>query len=379
MSYQLLATCPDELKTVLNHQMNQLGFYHIEDGFRAVSGYCDEKTFYKSHLYLTCASHLFRNIKTAPAQTPKILFSQASRIKWHKLFDVNKSFRVDGICGDRKEDSMPSNLISKMVREAIEDDFMHYLGARPKVDVKEPKVIVTVLVRGGKAFFSLCTSGKSLHKRGYRLPGHPAPIKETLAISLCLLAGYDGAKPLYDPFCGSGTIGIEAACLALDKSPLIHRKKDEFAFEHLKDFDRNLWRQVQDEAREERKEELDSPIYLSDISEEFVDLARQNALRARVEKHLHFSTGCFFENPAPCQQPGLIISNLPYGHRLEGGEDEAFFKALGDKLKKDYKGWSAWFLVHEQSSWKHLGLKIKRRIPILNGSINTKLIGLEIY
>src|SRR5690606_14203372 len=124
--------------------------------------------------------------------------------------------------------------------------------------------------------------------------GHPAPIKETLAATLCRYIGYDGLKPFWDPMCGSGTIAIEAAMIALGKAPQIHRKKGEFGFEYFADFNRDLWRKTQDDARAEKQSDLWAKIYASDINGEFVALARENALRARVEKYITFSAGDFF-------------------------------------------------------------------------------------
>src|SRR5207244_2057543 len=132
---------------------------------------------------------------------------------------------------------------------------MRQVGKIPKVDLKEPKVVIVAFVQGGRCILSFDTCGKALHKRGYRTDGHPAPIKETLAASILMLAGYDGSQTLVDPMCGSGTIAIEAAMIALRKAPQIHRKKGQFAFEWLKDFDRELWRETQDRVRLERLEE----------------------------------------------------------------------------------------------------------------------------
>ena len=109
----------------------------------------------------------------------------------------------------------------------------------------------------GRCMLSLDTSGKSLHKRGYREQGHPAPLKETLAAAILIMAGYDGTQPFLDPMCGSGTLAIEAAMMAVSKAPQIHRKKGEFYFEWLKDFDRELWRATQDRVRAEK---LDAPL-----------------------------------------------------------------------------------------------------------------------
>ena len=181
--------------------------------------------------------------------------------------------------------------------------------------------------------------------------------------------------------CGSGTIVIEGASMALGKAALIHRKKGEFGFERLPFFNRELWREVQDEARADKKNAPESQFFAADIQPKYIEAAKENALRARVERYLNFSTGDFFKEPAPAEK-GLLVTNLPYGERISGsfdGDQTAFYKAIGDKLKKDYAGWRAALLVAEDSPWKSIGLKPTRRISMMNGSIEVRLVVFDLY
>lgn len=379
MIYKILATCPDEIKDIIAKDMQNLGFTNIKHGYRAVLGETDEEGYYLCHLRLPSASNIFRILREASAKSPQMLFSQAKRVHWFDIMDENSTFRVDAVAGDRGSDAMPSDLISKKTREAIEDVFSFHKKKKPQVDLKNPKLIISVLIREGRATFSVQTSGKSLHKRGYRLDGHPAPLKETLASAIIALTDYDGKKPFYDPMCGSGTLVIEATFAALGKSALIHRKKGDFGFEYLKDFNSALWRKVQEATRQNRRDEPLYPIFASDISNEFVELAQKNALRARVEKFISFKCQSFFDSLPPCSEPGMIVTNLPYGERLENTSLETFYKEIGDHLKRNYKGWQAWLLVNEDSPWKKIGLRTSKRINLLNGSIKTKLICFNLY
>lgn len=220
-----------------------------------------------------------------------------------------------------------------------------------------------------------------MHKRGYRSDRHPAPIKETLAAALLKMLNYTGDKPLFDPMCGSGTIVIEGASMALNKAALIHRKKGDFGFERLPFFNKTLWRLVQEDARKEKSDDLTAPVFAADINPKFIEAAKENALRARVERYIQFSVGDFFAEPAPADG-GLLVCNMPYGERIKGAEadDEVgYYKAIGDKLKKDYSGWRAALLVAEDSPWKLIGLKPTKRIALLNGSIPVRLVVFDLY
>ena len=378
----MIATCPDETKELLASELAAIGATDIQVLYRAVRFTCDERLYYEAHLRLRTASRLLRVIKDFAAKTPEMLFSQARRIKWHELFDVNHGFTIEGVPADRGPEFMRANDISKRVREALQDCFMKNVGKMPKVDLEEPKVAIVAFIHKGHCVLSFDTAGKALHKRGYRGPGHPAPLKETLAASILMLAGYDGSQALLDPMCGSGTIAIEAAMLALGKPPQMHRKKGQFLFEWLKDFDNRMWRTVQEEARAERRVEPPAPIYASDMSKAYVDMAQRNALKARVEKHITFDTKKFqdWEKPA---ETGVIVANLPYGERLSKDDGEAktieLYKEIGDTLKRNFSGWRAVLLVAEASPYKFIGLKPKRKIPILNGSIQCKVLIFEMW
>jgi putative N6-adenine-specific DNA methylase len=376
----VVVTCPDETKGALAGELRDLGAQNIVEGYKAVHCTVDRELFYKLHLKLRTASRILRVIKEFAAQDKKMLFDQARRIPWTKIFDSSRTFLIEGVPADRGPGVLGSNEISKAVREALQHAWEIKAGVMPVVDLKDPKVVLVAWIRKGRCVLSIDTAGKTLHKRGYRMEGHPAPIKETLASAMLRLAGYDGTQTLFDPMCGSGTIAIEGAYVALRKSPQIHRKKGEFGFEWLLDFDKDLWRKVQDEVRAERLNEPQAPVYASDISPTYVEMARKNALRARVEKDIHFAVGRFQDAVAPAPS-GLLVANLPYGERLNRDEVglKELYVTIGDTLKKRFKGWRAALLVAEDSPWKFIGLRPTRKIPLLNGSISAKLLIFDIY
>lgn len=377
---QLIATCPEETKPALVLELEALGALGISPGYRAVAFEASEALFYELHLKLRTASRILRVIKEVPAKSEKMLRSQVRRIRWDELFDARLGFMVETQGDDAGKGGMAPKQIITQVREGIRDVFEQAHGVAPVVDRSEPKVVVVAHLRHGRCMLSFDTSGKSLHKRGYREQGHPAPLKETLSAAILILAGYDGSQAFMDPMCGSGTIAIEAAMIAVRKAPQIHRKKGEFHFEWLKDFDRDLWRVTQDRVRTEKREAPAAPIVASDINAAYVAMAKKSALDARVEKYMTFNTGRL-QDAEPPAATGILVTNLPYGERIGSSEGDIvqLYEEVGDTLKQKFSGWQAAILAAAASPYKAIGLKAKRTLSLMNGSIPCKLLLFELY
>ena len=373
----LIATCPAELEEVVAAEVAEIGGTAVHRGYKAIHFRATPEVFYAAHLKLRSASRVLRVVRECAAATPQMLFDQVRRVDWSSLFDADKTFVIEAIPAAGREAQMGREEIVRRVREGILASFQRR-GAVPRVDFEDPRVTVVAFVGNGRANLSLDTAGKTLDKRGYREDGHPAPLKETLAAAILRIAGYDGSRPLLDPMCGSGTLAIEAAMIAVHKPPLMHRSKGEFGFEWLKDFDRDLWRHVQERARSERLTTPPNPIIASDIEPKFVEMARRNALRARVERDIRFGTADFLTMEAP-GPAGLLVANLPYGERLGGGDAlKQFYSDVGDALKRRFQGWDAALLVADDSPWKFIGLRPNRKVALLNGPIPAKLLMYEI-
>lgn len=377
---RLIATCPQETKPALVQELEALGATDLVPGFRAVSFEATEALFYELHLKLRTASRILRVIKDVPAKSPQMLFSQTRRIHWCDLFDVQHGFMVESVGADAEGGGMPSRQVITQVRESIRDVFTREQGRAPPVDPAEPRVVVVAHLENGRCMLSLDTSGKSLHKRGYREPGHPAPLKETLAAAILIMAGYDGSQAFIDPMCGSGTLAIEAAMVAVRKAPRIHRKKGEFYFEWLKALDRPLWRSVQDRVRAEKLDRSPAPVVASDIDTAYVAMAQKSALKARVERYMSFSTQRFQDAEPPAER-GLLVTNLPYGDRIGSreGDIRLLYEEVGDTLKRKFSGWRAAVLAADASPYKAIGLKPSQTIALMNGSIPCRLLLFELY
>jgi putative N6-adenine-specific DNA methylase len=375
---QLIATCPEEAKPALLAELAALGVGELTPAFRAVLFEATPRQFYELHLRVRTASRILRVVRDVPAQTPAMLRSQVRRMHWPEWFDARHGFMVEST-GDEGGGLVPKQVITQ-VREGIREAFGRGDGAVPPVDTDEPKVVVVAHVGRGRCMLSFDTSGKSLHKRGYREQGHPAPLKETLAAAILQFAGYDGSQAFLDPMCGSGTLAIEAAMIAVRKAPQIHRKKGEFHFEWLADFDRALWRETQERIRAEKLEAPPLLVAASDIRADFVEMARKSALKARVEKYVRFDVARIQDIEPPAAS-GLLVTNLPYGDRIGGTDADVrqLYEEVGDTLKQRFAGWRAGILAAAASPYKAIGLKPSRTITLMNGSIPCRLLLFDLY
>lgn len=367
-----IATCPDETKAVLAGELEALGVRGPRPIFRGVAFEADLETGYRAHLWLRTASRIQRIVADLPAEAAAGLEEAAAAVPWPSWLLPRYPFTVSTILTDDAARALGEPAVRAAVANAVAAGFSAAGAAAPRFDAEVDGAVTLVAhLRGGICTLGLDTAGRALHKRGWRLGGHPAVLKETLAASLLLLAGYDGKEPLLDPMCGSGTLVVEGAYIALHKAPLIHRGKDDFAFEHQAGFDRGLWRRISDQARAAKLPAPPAPIFASDIRAAYVDLARKTALRARVERHIAFSVASFHDL-APPAPAGLLVANLPYGERIAQGP--ALYREVGRSLRQRFPGWRAALLVPAAAPAEALGLAPRRVVPLMNGALAVRLL-----
>jgi len=377
LSYKLYATCPNEITEILAGEIESIGGTEISTSYRVVYFTASEEVYYKAHLHLRLASRICRILKDIPAHSPRIIFDKTRRIRFHEYFSPDLPVTIN-VAASSKDSSIPGHLIGSKIREAISDSFKHHCDKSPNLSARDAKVSINAFFHDNRLMLSLDTALNSLHRRGFRVEGHPAPLKETVAASLLRICEYDGDTPLYDPMCGSGNIVVEGAQIATRKAALIDRGKGEFGFEHLKDFNSKLWISIKEEARNQQIP-AKFKIYGSDIDASYVDIAKESALKAGIEKHVQFGVKDFFKTDKP-SETGVLIANLPYGQRLEGSElSKEYFRSIGDHLKGNFKGWKCALLVPEDSLYKEIGLKPDKRMSLLNGKIKVKFLIFNIY
>jgi putative N6-adenine-specific DNA methylase len=369
------ATTARGLETVLAGEIAGLGGKDVAVSAGGVSFAGDPALGYRANLWLRTAGRVLLHLADFPAPTPEALYKGARAVPWPDLFPSDRTVAVDATV--RESRIAHARYVELKVKDAVADRFRGETGRRPSVDPRSPDVRIHARIVGDLCTLSLDTSGESLNRRGYRTEAGEAPLRETVAAGIVLLTGWDGGAPLADPACGSGTIPIEAALIATGTAPGLLRRS--FGFQRLAGYDRRLWEALCAEARERVRRTGLPRIAGCDVSPAAVRLARRNAARSGIAALVAFEAADI-RDFAPGEPPGVIVCNPPYGLRAAGEPGIGdFYKALGDALKKRCKGWTAWLLSGNPEATRHLGLKAARKIPVMNGPIDCRLLKYELY
>ena len=350
---------------------------------------------WRDALRLNLHSRLAQRVLVQLAQRPyrgeNDLYALAGDVAWEIWFTARQSFKVEVTAQHSPLKSL--NFAALRVKDAVADRFRAKGGRRPDVDTQRPDVRIHLHLTSDQATLYIDTSGEPLFKRGWREDKGDAPLKETLAAAMIAATGWQADAPLYDPCCGSGTIAIEAAQIACCIAPGQRRR---FAFEKLLPFQAHVWNAIKTEA-EGAEQESPVPIFGSDVAHRMVDFAQRNAERAGVLDAVQLRGGDALQRMPPCDTPGVMLLNPPYGERIaaagaagqnaaerartgtvgremaqteDGGE---FFSQLASHWKKNYAGWQAWMLTPDLKLPGKMRLKESRRVPMWNGPIECRL------
>ena len=365
------------------------------------------------------AQRVLIELAHAPYRDEHELYRLASDVAWEQWFSPRQSFRVDVTAQASPLKSL--NFATLRIKDAVADRFRQQAGGvRPSIDTQRPDVRVQAHLTPEHASLYIDTSGEPLFKRGWRQDKGEAPLKETLAAAMLAASGWwqpatrsVSPLPLYDPCCGSGTIVIEAAQLALGLPAGGQRA---FAFERLKPFERSAWNAIKSEAAHAHAVSVKSPsdakapavrIFGSDVAHRMVDFAQRNAARAGVAAAVELRGGDALQRQPPVPGPGVMLLNPPYGERMaaagvagrgreafQGGTlaqqraegaatgdvnaGDEFFQRLAAHWKSHYAGWSAWLLTPDLKLPGRLRLKETRRVPLWNGPIECRLFKFEL-
>ena len=366
--YSLFITCPRGLENVLAAELQAQGCAQIEptDGGVACKGGLEQV--YRANLHARTASRVLLQLTKGSYRDEDDIYKLARNIKWGNWFALEQTFKVK-VEGKRAQ-VKSLDFVGLKIKDALCDAFREACNARPSVGKFQPDVRVHAFLNDKTVQIFIDTSGEALFKRGYRQDTGEAPLRENLAAGLLLLAGYDGSQPFQDPFCGSGTIAIEAAWIATQRAPGLMRR---FGFEKLKGFDKALWDKIRREAETKIVFQTAAPIAGSDNDRHIIRAAMANAEAAEVNDLIRWQVQDA-QATRPNGEGGIMISNPPYGVRLaEVQALQALYPQLGSWLKQHYAGWLAGMLTADRDMPRLMRLQPKRKIPLYNGNLDCRL------
>ncbi len=374
------------------------------------------------NLHSRLAQRVLIELARAPYQNEQDLYALAASVAWEGWFTARQTFRVDLTAQASPLKSL--NFATLRIKDAVADRFRAQAGGvRPSIDTQRPDVRVQAHLTPEHATIYIDTSGEPLFKRGWRQDKGEAPLKETLAAAMLAASGWwqpatrsVSPLPLYDPCCGSGTIVIEAAQLALGLPAGGQRR---FGFERLKGFDVAQWNAIKSEAVRAHPAGAEDQnglkpaavrVFGSDVAHRMVDFAQRNAQRAGVAQAVQLRGGDALQRLPPSDHPGVMLLNPPYGeriaaagvagHKARGREafqsgtlahqraegqsagdvnaGDEFFQRLAAHWKSHYAGWAAWLLTPDLKLPGRLRLKESRRVPLWNGPIECRLFRFDL-
>ena len=360
------------LEEVLAKELIDLGANDVQIQRRAVSFTGNQALLYKVNLCCRTASRILKPIMTFNASNADEVYEQVKKINWSNYLEVDSTFAIDSTV--YSEQFRHSKFVTYRVKDAIVDYFTEKCDRRPTVSVSNPQLTINVHISHKQCTLSLDSSGESLHKRGYRVDQTEAPLNESLAAGMLLLAGWDGQTNFVDPMCGSGTLLIEAALIALNIPPGIYRK--EFAFEKWNDFDEDLFDTLYNDDSYERP--FDFHIYGSDISPRAIKIAEENIKAAGLSKHIDLKI-IPIQKLEPSTENCLLVTNPPYGERITSNDIFKLYADLGSLLKHKFPGNTAWIISSHEDCMKKIGLKPAKKIKLLNGSLECSYCRYDLF
>lgn len=366
--YTLISPCFFGMEKMLATEIKNLGFEieKTEDG--RVTYRTGEDGIAKANMWLRCAERVNLKVAEFEARTFDELYENTKRINWSKYIPYGAQFPVS------KASSIKSKLFSTtdvqaIVKKAIVDNLKKSYLESGRLKEDKEKYPIYVFIHKDKVTLSIDTTGDALHKRGYREKANKAPIRETLAAGIMYLTPWRPGRTLVDPMCGSGTILIEAAMMGLNMAPGLNR---EFISEKWRTIDKKIWWDTRRDAFDQMNEDLDFKIYGYDIDPETIEIAKENAEIAGVADYIEFAVADATEFKSD-EEYGFIVTNPPYGERLESEESvKLLYKELGYAFRR-LKNWSYYLITSFEEFEYEFGQEATKKRKLYNGMLKTYL------
>lgn len=369
---EYLAKTLQGLEGVLADELKALGAKDIEIQRRAVSFKGDKKTLYKANFWLRTALRILKPVAVFKVNSPDDVYTEIKKLKLEEFINANKTFSIDTTV--YSEQINHSRYVTYKAKDAIVDYFTEKYGKRPTVSVANPDIYFNLHISHTTCTLSLDSSGTPLFKRGYRVAQTDAPINEVLAAGLLMLSGWKGQCDFIEPMCGSGTIAIEAAMIALNMAPGLFRK--EFAFERWEDFDKDMFDEIYNDDSMER--DFKHKIYASDVSAKAIGIANANIKSAGLGRYIETKVMDIADMPAQ-EKPIHSVFNPPYGERLNDFSIKELYSTIGTTLKHKFPGSNAWIISSSMLGFDNIGLKPTKKMQLINGDLKCDFRGYTIF
>ncbi len=368
MPQQFFAPCPTGLESVLAQELISIGAHQVVATRGGASFEGGWALCYRVNLWSRIASRVLWRIASHPYQDEEEIYRRCFAVQWDKHFHVGRTIRVNVSAIGSPLRSL--DFITLRIKDAVCDRFRKDTGERPSVSTTYPDIRIHAFFEQSTFSLYLDTSGEALFKRGYRLENTEAPLRENLAAGMLALANWTPDQVLLDPMCGSGTILLEAALIARGIAPGAHR---EFAFDKLISYDADLWKKIRSKTQVATSTSDPVRIFGSDRDSRQVKLAQKTFYSMGLENAVQIEQCDVLDRTRPTDS-GVILTNPPYGVRLESAEAlDNFYPKLGSALKHNFPGWTAYVFTGDPELTKRMGLKPARRIPLFNGSLECRL------
>jgi putative N6-adenine-specific DNA methylase len=378
-THEFFAICPRGLEAVLAGELTAVGGTALKEDSGGVAFSGVLACAYAANLHSRIASRILLKVGRRGYLNEQHLYDATQEVRWQDLLGADQTLRVDVTATRSPLRSLEFAMLR--IKDGIVDRLRERTGARPSIDRQRPDVRVFAHLDASTVTLYLDLTGEALFKRGWRADKGEAPLKENLAAGLLALAGWTPAIPLFDPFCGSGTIVIEAATIAARRAPGLGRS---FAFERLGNYEQAGWKRLRERALAAIDDSAAALIVGSDISTRVTAQAEANARLAGLDAWLADQRLRLVAGDARTATPpapgGVIITNPPYGEQSapRSASVPKMMGEIGDRLKQEFAGWEAWFLTSDRELPRQMRLQETRKPVLYNGALECRFFRFQL-
>ncbi|MFA5073905.1 MAG: class I SAM-dependent RNA methyltransferase [Nitrospirota bacterium] len=372
---RILITCPKGIPPFLKNELLAGSFPILEEHRAGIETKGSLQEALLLNLLIRTGHRVLFLLKEFYAQSPDVLYQELSTFPWETIIPedgyacITSSVNTASI-----KDSRFATLTCK---DALVDRMRTVFGKRPDTGSSRDRTVIHLYWENDQCKLYFDTSGEPLSRRGYRKIPLKAPMQETLAAAVVQATSWNGDGNFINPMCGSGTLAIEAALVALNRAPGLLRNN--FGFQHTKNFDKASWENMREDIKRRARKSFPGKIIATDIDPKAIEAARKNATTAGVENHIEFQTCNFSDTPIP-EGGGVVVLNPEYGARMgEKTSLEKTYKDIGDYFKQKCLGYTGYVFTGNPRLSKKIGLKPSQTWTFFNSEIECKLLAYELY